>query len=180
MNQSAILPVTAESLEACISSAQFWSGKIAIFGQRMRQKGERYKKVSVGLSSLTGLGVWGTLAASVAWPAIAVVSAASFGAAYLAGTSKRDEYERCAEAACSLGPRYSTALGELLDVRPLIGSADQNSVQIVRGAVARFQEVKKDKDFLKPFPAELQAERDAQKKAMLMTNVPKATSAVTG
>ncbi len=152
MNESKGAPVSLERVQRCLESADFWEEQLGKYGMDARARADRWSWISVGGSTLTGLAVWSTLAASTAWPAVLIVSVVAFVSALAGAAPKIGRYEDTAKDAAALASRYGHVIGELTDVKEaLVDSDSRPEIQTAaRMAVASFEEVKKDKDALSP------------------------------
>ena len=156
-------PISESRVRECEVSARFWATEIGLYAERMRKRADRYAIISALLSTLTGLGVWSTLAASTQWPAVLVVSLVALAAAAVAVIPQVRGYGECAEAAASLGPRYGHVLGELRDALDMLHGGHPDGPSLARQAVKEFEEVKAAKDALRPYPADLQEKINAMR-----------------
>jgi len=145
-------PITLERVVRCRESADFWADELGIYAGEIRARADLWSWVSVGCSALTGLGVWTTLAASTAWPAVLALSVVAFVAAVAGAAPKVGQYEETAKTAAALAPRYGQAIGQLKDLeaaltRDPLGDETQAAA---RAVVASFEAIKRDKDALSP------------------------------
>jgi len=160
MVDPATQPVSESRARECEESARFWTTAIGPYAHRMRKRADNYAIIAALLSTLTGLGVWSTLAASTQWPAVLAVSIVALIAAAVTVVPQIKGYAACAEAVAGLGPRYGHVLGELMDALDMLRRGDSNALAPLRQAVDEFEKVRADKQALKPFPADLQKEID--------------------
>jgi hypothetical protein len=156
MPQPAIESVSEKRIVECEESARFWATNLGIYAQQMRRKAEGYAIATGVLGAVTGLGVWSTLAASTAWPAVLTVSAIGLVSMILSAVTGTKRYGECAGAAATLAGRYGEVLGDLVDARETIRKADPGGASRAQRAVRDFEKAKKQKDELAPFPVALQ------------------------
>jgi hypothetical protein len=123
----------------------------------MRRRADRYAITAALLSTLTGLGVWSTLAASTDWWAVLIVSIVALAAAVAAIVPKAKGYVECAAVAAALAPRYSQVMGELQDAATWLEQAESGAHDRADAAVKKFEGIKSEKDSLKTLPSQLQA-----------------------
>jgi hypothetical protein len=171
MVDAATQPVSESRARECEESARFWTTAIGPYAHRMRKRADNYAITAALLSTLTGLGVWSTLAASTRWPAVLAVSIVALIAAAVTVIPQIKGYAACAEAAAALGPRYGHVLGELIDALEMLDRGHPDGPYCVRQAVKEFEEVRTDKQALKPYPADLQKEIDERRAANKLKNV---------
>jgi hypothetical protein len=152
MGNPATQPVSELRVLECIDSAEFWSTEIGPYAEDMRKRADFYAISSVVLSTITGLGVWSTLAGSTHWPAVLLVSLVALASAAVAAIPQIKGYGRCAEAAASLGPRYGHVLGELEDALAMLRNGHPDGSARASQALKEFEEVRTAKQNLRPFP----------------------------
>ena len=157
--------ISEQRLKECIESAGFWASHLNLYSDSMQVLADRYAIITSLISAVTGLGAWGTIAASTKWWGQAVVGVMAFAAAGMAVIPKVRGYSECALKAAPLSTEYGSVLGGLEDALSELQSGNQNAQTHSREAIAAFEDAKKKKDALKPFPTELQKEIDAQRKA---------------
>jgi hypothetical protein len=153
-------PISESRLMECEISARFWAAEIGKYAQRMRKRADSFALLSALLSTLTGLGVWTTLASSTHWLAVLAVSVVALAAATSSLIPQIYGYGKCADAASALGPRYGNVLGDLMDALAMLKKDDPNAQSFAIQTVKEFEDIKAEKDALKPFPLDLQVKKD--------------------
>lgn len=149
-SQHELVPVTVERVARCLKSAQRCHRVLGQVAREAQTISTRWVWTGVGCSAIVTLGVWPTIAASTAWPAVAGVSLVAFVSALAAAIPKVLGYDDTAREAASLQSAYGHMIGELTD---LLGAMKQPSppayVQTAaRRTVAAFEELKGRKDAL--------------------------------
>lgn len=153
-----IASVSEDHIVACIVSAEFWATHINVYGDRMQDLADRYAISASLISTLTGLSVWGTIAASTEWWGQAAVSLMAFFAAAAAIVPKIRGYAECAFRAVPLAAEYGRVLGELRDALGELKAGNHCAQAHAQSAITAFENIKARKDALKPFPAHLEEE----------------------
>ncbi|MFI5387675.1 MAG: hypothetical protein ACHQ50_16320 [Fimbriimonadales bacterium] len=131
----------------------------------MQLLADRYAISTSLISIVTGLGAWGTIAASTQWWGQAVVGLMAFAAAGMAVIPKVRGYSDCAIKASPLSTDYGRVLGDLEDALGELQSSNPNAQAHAREAVAAFEDIRTKKNALKPFPSELQKRIDDKRAA---------------
>jgi hypothetical protein len=149
----------------CRVSADFWANHLGLYSDSMQVRADRYAIMTSLMSAVTGLGAWGTIAASTAWWGQAAVGVMAFAAAAVAVIPKVRGYSDCALKAAPLATEYGHVLGDLADALAELRSGNADAQSHSRLAVDTFDAVKKKKDALRPFPREPQKEIDKQRKS---------------
>ena len=150
--------VSEGRVRECEASARFWAEELGPFANQMNEHADRYALISAALSSLTGLAVWTTLVASTEWPAVLLVSIVAFTSAFVALIPKIKGYSACAKAATALSSRYGAVLGELVDAAEMYRRNSPDASLYAEAVVKKFEEIRKEKEDLKPYPS-VQRER---------------------
>jgi hypothetical protein len=156
MSEAAPVPVTDNRLAECLASARFWERELGTYAEQTRSRANLWSWVSIICSSLTGLAVWSTLAASVKWPAVLLVSIVAFVAAIAAAAPKVGKYDETSKAAANLQTEYGHSIGELEDAAAAHPKTGQEAQAARRKAVKDFEGIKDKKDELVPFSRRLQ------------------------
>jgi hypothetical protein len=162
---SAASDVTEATLRECEESARFWSGKLPSYGQRMRNLADRFAIIGAGLAAVTSLTIWGTLADSNQLLAVVAVSIMSIATALVTAVPKIKGWAECAGAAPGLASKYGHAIGELQDARVAIANGLPGADKQAAKARDEFEAVRKEKEYLKPFPTDLQAEIESLRRS---------------
>lgn len=162
MRDSAARHISVERVKECKASAKFWTESLGSYAAKMDRRSDTYAIISVILSSLTGLAVWSTLAASTEVYAVAIVSAVAFTSAVVAAIPTIRGYSDCAKASRSLSTDYGDIYGDLCDALEALSSDKPSVHHEAQQTVALFEQIRERKQMLKPFPAKLQALRNAQ------------------
>ena len=152
--------VSEQSLTECIVSAEFWATHLNLYSANMQALADRYAIITSLISAVTGLGAWGTIAASTKWWGQAVVGVMAFAAAIVALIPKQRGYGECALKAAPLSTEYGRVLGPLRNAQAELKSGNPNAQTHSQEAIAAFNDVRQKKNDLKPFPSELQKEID--------------------
>jgi hypothetical protein len=150
LSQHEMVPVTVERVARCLKSAERCHLVLGQVAREAQTTTTRWVWTGVTCSAIVTLGVWPTIAASTAWPAIAGVSLVAFISALAAAIPKVLGYDDTAREAASLQSSYGHMIGELTD---LLAAMRQPSppayVQTAaRRTVAAFEELKGRKDAL--------------------------------
>jgi len=148
-----------ESLTQCIKSAIFWADKLPLYSAKMQGLDDRYAIITSLISVVTGLGAWGTIAASTKWWGQAVVGVMAFAAAVVGVIPKQKHYGECALKAAALSTDYGNVLFPLQNALAELKSVNPNAQAHSQEAVAAFNKVREAKNLLRPFPEELEKER---------------------
>jgi len=158
--------ISEQRLNGCIESAAFWATHLNLYADSMYALADKYAITTSLISVVTGLGAWGTIAASTKWWGQAVVGVMAFAAAAVGVIPKVRGYGECALKAAPLSTEYGTVLGVLEDALSELHSGHQNAQTHSREAIAAFNAVKEKKDALKPFPGELAKELEEKRKSL--------------
>ncbi len=157
-----IANISDTRLNGCIESAEFWAAKLNVFSADMQDLADRYAIIASLISTVTGLAVWGTIAAS-RWGQV-LVGLMAFAAAAVAVIPKVRGYSECALKAAPLATEYGQVLGDLEDALKELQSRDQNAQSHSKTAIAEFEGIREKKNALKPFPKQLAKELDEKRK----------------
>lgn len=157
--------ISEQRLKECLESAGFWANHLNLYSDSMQALADRYAISASLISAVTGLGAWGTIAASTKWWGQAAVGVMAFAAAGAAVIPKVRGYSDCALKAAPLSTEYGKVLGTLEDALNELRSGNPNAQTHAREAIAAFEDAKRKKDALKPFPRQLQEEIDEQRKS---------------
>jgi hypothetical protein len=149
-SQPELVPVTLERVQRCLKSAERCHRVLGQVAREAQATSTKWVWTGVTCGAIVGLGVWPTIAASSAWPAITAVSLVALVSALAGAIPRVLGYDETAREAASLQSAYGHMIGELTD---LIGAMQQPSpapyVQMVaRRTVAAFEELKSRKDAL--------------------------------
>jgi hypothetical protein len=149
-SQQSLIPVTVQRVWRCLKSAQRCHRVLGEIAREAQTTSTRWVWTGVACGAIVTLGVWPTIAASTAWPAIAAVSLVAFVSALAAAIPRVLGYDETAREAASLQSAYGHMIGELTD---LLAAMEQASpppeVQTAaRKTVAAFEELKSRKDAL--------------------------------
>jgi hypothetical protein len=156
--------VSAARVMECIDSARFWAEGLGLYANSMSNRVDGWAITAAALSTVTGLGVWSTVAGSNKPEAVVAVSAVAFLSAIAALIPKIRGYADCAKNARTLSTRYGSALGDLMDALEMLRNGDMEAGAQAKAAVAKFEATRAEKGDLKPFPAKLQKLRSQQLK----------------
>lgn len=156
---------TIKDLDECIESTEFWTKHINEHAIHMQNVSDGYAIASSIVSSITGLGVWAIITQSTTLWARIVVGIISLAAAYVAIVQKVRGYSECAIKASPLSARYGKVLSQLREARAKLNNNPNDSIAQAEANKAQdeFDALRQIKQSLKPFPKELQRERDSQK-----------------
>jgi hypothetical protein len=149
---------TDATLAECEQSARFWSACLPKYGQKMRNLADRYAIFSAALAAVTGLSVWGALANSTQLWAVITVSLTSLATSMLTAIPKIKGWSECAGATPILASKYGHAIGELQNARAALKAGSPGAAEQASKARAEFEATRNEKNFLKPYPSDLQAE----------------------
>ena len=155
--------VSTDQLDADITSAEFWTTHINVYSDQMQSLADRYAITASLICAITGLTSWATIAASTKWWGQVVVGLMAFAAAAVAVIPKVRHYNECANNAQPLAAEYAQALGALRNSLSELKSSNPDAQDHASEAVKRFDETKKKKDDLRPFPSKLQLQINAQR-----------------
>jgi hypothetical protein len=150
--------ISEARLTECIVSARFWANHLNSYSDKMQALADGYAISASLISTITGLAVWGMIAASPKLWAQVLVGAMAFAAAAVAVVPKVKGYGECAVKAAPLSTEYGKVLGDLEDALTELQSHNPSAQTDSRAAVDAFQVVKAKKDALKPFPRRLEEE----------------------
>ena len=156
--------ITVAQLEECIESARFWAGNLSSYADTMQGLADRYTIAASLISTITGLGVWGTIAASTKWWGQGAVSIMAFAAAGAAVIPKVRGYSECALNAAPLATEYGKVLGILEGALSELQSGNPNAQTHSRDAIGKFDDVRAKKNVLKPCPNKIVLMQQAAKR----------------
>jgi hypothetical protein len=153
--------VSQPRVEECERSARFWALELAPWADEMSALADRYAIVAAILSALSGLAVWPVIEGLPGLKGRIIVSVVALASSVSILIPKIRGYAECAKSAFSIGERYGDVLGALVDAREKFVAKDPNAPMLGRLAVEKFQEVRKAKEALKPYPRDLELKRKA-------------------
>lgn len=163
MSDTSRLPVSASRVDSCLDSSNFWAKALQDYAAEIRARADRWVWVSVTCSTLTGLGVWSTLATSTEWLAVLPVSVVAFLSAFAAAAPRIGRYEETARAAAQLATKYGSSVGDLMDAREALSDpkVERQTQAATVSAIKVFESIKADKDALMPRSKKLRTRLDA-------------------
>jgi len=151
--------ILEESVTECIESAAFWAPNLLLYSASMQGLDDQYAIITSLISVVTGLGAWGTIAASTKWWGQAVVGVMAFAAAFVGVIPKQMHYGECALKAAALSTEYGKLLEPLRNALAELKSANPSAQTHSHDAIAAFNDIRNKKNGLKPFPKDLEKRR---------------------
>lgn len=150
--------ISKNRIEGCIVSADFWASNLPRYAGSIQKRANNFTIAASILSTITALGIWGNFAASTSWHAVLVVSLVAIISSYVAQVPIIMGYAKCAENSAKLGSQYGNVLGALIDSVESMKMNQNGAHDKARISLNKFEDVRREKNALQPYPLELQDE----------------------
>jgi hypothetical protein len=156
--------ICVDTLAECERSAQFWTGNLGIYADRLQARANRHAIIAGIISAITSLAAWPALSSSPGWWARLFVSGLALSAAVVAIIPTTLNYSDGAQKATSLIAEYGHHIGVLRDARIALEEGTDVDEDYLRSIHAAFEATKVKKDAVRPFPRKLQAQRNVEER----------------
>lgn len=142
-----------------VEDAAFWTNRLPRYAAGMLSRADRYAVLAGTLSAVTGLSIWGTVAASADPRAQIAVGFVGLAAAVVALIPKTCGFADCAQNAFDIDADYAKVEGGLIVALQGLQAGQPGAMQAAEAARQKLGEIRARKERLHPYPGNPEAER---------------------